>query len=99
MGRKKVVLKRIEDKSSRQVTFSKRRNGLMKKARELSILCDVQVALIVFSSRGKLYEFCSGNRQRAFLFSLYMCILFTLQLHYVWLVRNYSSELLKIEET
>ncbi|XP_059445402.1 agamous-like MADS-box protein AGL27 [Corylus avellana] len=61
MGRKKVVLKRIEDKSSRQVTFSKRRNGLMKKARELSILCDVQVALIVFSSRGKLYEFCSGN--------------------------------------
>ncbi|XP_062156681.1 MADS-box protein FLOWERING LOCUS C-like [Alnus glutinosa] len=61
MGRKKVVLKRIEDKSSRQVTFSKRRNGLMKKARELSILCDVQVGLIVFSSRGKLYEFCSGN--------------------------------------
>jgi MADS-box transcription factor len=74
MGRKKVVLKRIEDKSSRQVTFSKRRNGLMKKARELSILCDVQVALIVFSSRGKLYEFCSGNRQRAFLFfSIYVC--------------------------
>nr|AGC94569.1 flowering locus C [Betula platyphylla] len=61
MGRKKVLLKRIEDKSSRQVTFSKRRNGLMKKARELSILCDVQVALIVFSSRGKLYEYCSGN--------------------------------------
>jgi hypothetical protein len=75
MGRKKVVLKRIEDKSSRQVTFSKRRNGLMKKARELSILCDVQVGLIVFSSRGKLYEFCSGNRQRAFLF-LYICVFF-----------------------
>lgn len=55
------MLKRIEDKSSRQVTFSKRRSGLMKKARELSVLCDVEVALLVFSSRGKLYEFCGGN--------------------------------------
>ncbi|KAF3969059.1 hypothetical protein CMV_007119 [Castanea mollissima] len=61
MGRKKVVLKRIEDKSSRQVTFSKRRSGLIKKARELSVLCDVEIALFVFSSRGKLYEFSSGN--------------------------------------
>ncbi|XP_050276176.1 agamous-like MADS-box protein AGL27 [Quercus robur] len=61
MGRKKVVLKRIEDKSSRQVTFSKRRSGLIKKARELSVLCDVEIALCVFSSRGKLYEFSSGN--------------------------------------
>ncbi|KAB1201280.1 MADS-box transcription factor 6 [Morella rubra] len=61
MGRKKVVLKRIEENSSRQVTFSKRRNGLIKKARELSVLSDAEVALLVFSSRGKLYEFCSGN--------------------------------------
>ncbi|KAJ9709879.1 hypothetical protein PVL29_001385 [Vitis rotundifolia] len=61
MGRKKVELKRIEDKSSRQVTFSKRRNGLIKKARELSVLCDVDVAVLVFSSRGKLYEYANGN--------------------------------------
>ncbi|KAK9272191.1 hypothetical protein L1049_002562 [Liquidambar formosana] len=61
MGRGKVEMKRIEDKSSRQVTFSKRRGGLMKKARELSVLCDVDVALIVFSNRGKPYEFYSGN--------------------------------------
>lgn len=66
MGRKKVVLKRIEENSSRQVTFSKRRNGLIKKARELSVLSDAEVALLVFSSRGKLYEFCSGNRQVRF---------------------------------
>nr|XP_034921993.1 truncated transcription factor CAULIFLOWER A-like isoform X3 [Populus alba] len=59
MGRKKVELKRIENKSSRQVTFSKRRNGLFKKAHELSVLCDVQVAFLVFSSSGKLYEFSS----------------------------------------
>ncbi|XP_074303293.1 agamous-like MADS-box protein AGL27 [Silene latifolia] len=56
MGRRKIEMKRIEDKSSRQVTFSKRRNGLIKKARELSLLCDVDVAVIVFSSRGRLYQ-------------------------------------------
>ncbi|XP_021658410.2 MADS-box protein FLOWERING LOCUS C isoform X2 [Hevea brasiliensis] len=63
MGRKKVEMKRIEDKSSRQVTFSKRRNGLIKKARELTVLCDVQIGVIVFSNSGKLYEFCSTGRQ------------------------------------
>ncbi|KAL3751923.1 hypothetical protein ACJRO7_012708 [Eucalyptus globulus] len=63
MGRKKLVLKRIENNSSRQVTFSKRRNGLIKKARELAILCDVEVALLVFSSRGKPYVFCSGSNR------------------------------------
>ena len=62
MGRRKIALKAIEDKSSRQVTFSKRRSGLMKKARELSVLCDVEIALFVFSGRGRLYEFCSGDR-------------------------------------
>ncbi|CBI15338.3 hypothetical protein VitviT2T_026023 [Vitis vinifera] len=60
MGRGRVELKRIENKINRQVTFAKRRNGLLKKAYELSVLCDAEVALIVFSSRGKLYEFCSG---------------------------------------
>nr|WAO97432.1 MADS-box transcription factor 29 [Lonicera japonica] len=67
MGRGKVELKRIEDKSSRQVTFSKRRSGLMKKARELSVLCDVDVALFIFSGRGKLYEFSSGDSLRKIL--------------------------------
>ncbi|PON79733.1 MADS-box transcription factor [Parasponia andersonii] len=61
MGRGKVELKRIENKINRQVTFAKRRNGLLKKAYELSVLCDAEVALIIFSARGKLYEFCSGS--------------------------------------
>nr|WAO97424.1 MADS-box transcription factor 20 [Lonicera japonica] len=64
MGRGKVVLERIENKINRQVTFSKRRNGLLKKAYELSVLCDAEVALLIFSSRGKLYEFgSSGTNQ------------------------------------
>ncbi|OWM76224.1 truncated transcription factor CAULIFLOWER A-like [Punica granatum] len=65
MGRRKLEMKRIEDRSNRQVTFSKRRNGLIKKARELSVLCDVDVALLVFSSTGKLYEFCSSGSSLA----------------------------------
>ncbi|TYI69536.1 hypothetical protein E1A91_D08G162000v1 [Gossypium mustelinum] len=61
MGRGRVELKRIENKINRQVTFSKRRNGLLKKAYELSVLCDAEVALIIFSNRGKLYEFGSSG--------------------------------------
>nr|UPY89965.1 MADS transcription factor [Consolida ajacis] len=61
MGRGKVQLRRIENKINRQVTFAKRKNGLLKKAYELSVLCDAEVALIIFSARGKLCEFCSTS--------------------------------------
>ncbi|WJX90109.1 MADS-box protein ej2 [Trifolium repens] len=61
MGRGRVELKRIENKINRQVTFAKRRNGVLKKAYELSVLCDAEVALIIFSNRGKLYEFSSTS--------------------------------------
>ncbi|CAL9045494.1 unnamed protein product [Musa banksii] len=61
MVRGKTEMKRIENATSRQVTFSKRRNGLLKKAFELSVLCDAEVGLIVFSPRGKLYEFSSSS--------------------------------------
>ncbi|CAL4919125.1 unnamed protein product [Urochloa decumbens] len=61
MGRGKVQLKRIENKINRQVTFSKRRSGLLKKAHEISVLCDAEVALIIFSTKGKLYEFATDS--------------------------------------
>ncbi|XP_038684788.1 MADS-box transcription factor 23-like [Tripterygium wilfordii] len=61
MGRGKIVIRRIDNSMSRQVTFSKRRNGLLKKARELSILCDAEVGVIIFSSTGKLYEYASTS--------------------------------------
>ena len=73
MGRGKVELKRIENKINQQVTFAKRRTGLLKKAYELSVLCDAEVALIIFSNRGKLYEFCSGPRYiYIYIFYLYL---------------------------
>ncbi|KAL6616507.1 hypothetical protein ACP70R_038777 [Stipagrostis hirtigluma subsp. patula] len=61
MGRGKIEIKRIENTTSRQVTFCKRRNGLLKKAYELSILCDAEIALIIFSSRGRLYEYANNS--------------------------------------
>ncbi|GAB4827122.1 Floral homeotic protein AGAMOUS [Ancistrocladus abbreviatus] len=61
MGRGKIEIKRIENTTNRQVTFCKRRNGLLKKAYELSVLCDAEVALIVFSSRGRLYEYANHS--------------------------------------
>nr|AEH41428.1 seedstick-like protein [Prunus avium] len=64
MGGGKIEIKRIENTTNRQVTFCKRRNGLLKKAYELSILCDAEVALIVFSSRGRLYEYSNNNSIR-----------------------------------
>ncbi|KAL3739775.1 hypothetical protein ACJRO7_021105 [Eucalyptus globulus] len=61
MGRGKIEIKRIENTTNRQVTFCKRRNGLLKKAYELSVLCEAEVALIVFSSRGRLYEYANDS--------------------------------------
>ncbi|XLT95561.1 hypothetical protein HN873_017223, partial [Arachis hypogaea] len=61
MVRGKIEMKRIENATSRQVTFSKRRSGLLKKAHELSVLCDAQIALIIFSQSGRLFEYSSTS--------------------------------------
>ncbi|XP_059072735.1 truncated transcription factor CAULIFLOWER A-like isoform X4 [Cryptomeria japonica] len=61
MGRRKIEAKKIEDKKNRIVTFCKRRTGLMKKSRELSVMCDAQVGLVIFSQTGKLSHFSSPS--------------------------------------
>ncbi|XP_059663326.1 agamous-like MADS-box protein MADS1 isoform X3 [Cornus florida] len=66
MGRGKIEIKKIENTTNRQVTFCKRRNGLLKKAYELSVLCDAEVALIVFSTRGRLYEYANNRYKKAY---------------------------------
>lgn len=63
MGRGKIVIRRIDNSTSRQVTFSKRRNGLLKKAKELAILCDAEVGVMIFSSTGRLYDFSNTRYQ------------------------------------
>nr|BAT57270.1 MADS-box transcription factor [Trillium camschatcense] len=59
MGRGKIEIKRIENATNRQVTFSKRKNGIIKKAREISVLCESIVSVVIFSSSGKMSEYCS----------------------------------------
>ncbi|GMY06659.1 agamous-like MADS-box protein MADS9 [Fagus crenata] len=61
MGRGKIEIKRIENSSNRQVTYSKRRSGIIKKAKEITVLCDAKVSLVVFASSGKMHEYCSPS--------------------------------------
>ncbi|KAJ3681423.1 hypothetical protein LUZ60_015912 [Juncus effusus] len=65
MARGKVQMRRIENPVHRQVTFCKRRGGLLKKAKELSVLCDAQIGIIIFSSHGKLYELSTNGTMDA----------------------------------
>ena len=59
MGRKKIRIERIKDERNRQVTFTKRKNGLMKKAMELSVLCDCDIALAIVNSNNKAFQYSS----------------------------------------
>ncbi|CAN1808543.1 Agamous-like MADS-box protein AGL29 [Linum perenne] len=61
MGRRKIQMTMVKDKNCRQVTFSKRRTGLFKKAHELATLCAVQIAVLVFSPGGKPFSFGSPD--------------------------------------
>lgn len=67
MGRKKIQISRITDERNRQVTFNKRKFGVMKKAYELSVLCDCEIALIIFSSTNKLYQYASTDMDKVLL--------------------------------
>ncbi|CAO2813782.1 unnamed protein product [Amaranthus hypochondriacus] len=61
MVRQRIQIKKIDNITTRQVTFSKRRRGLIKKAQELSTLCDAEIGLIVFSSTNKLFEYSNSR--------------------------------------
>ena len=61
VGRKKIRIERISDERNRQVTFTKRKNGLMKKAMELSVLCDCDIALVILNSQNKLFQYASSD--------------------------------------
>lgn len=55
------------DERNRQVTFTKRKFGLMKKAYELSVLCDCEIALIIFNSSNKLFQYASTDMDKVLL--------------------------------
>jgi len=61
MGRNKIKIERIANERNRQATFTKRKNGLIKKAMELSILCDCEIGLIIFNQTNKLFQYASED--------------------------------------
>ncbi|XP_077219113.1 agamous-like MADS-box protein AGL29 [Tasmannia lanceolata] len=63
MGKRKIEIKKIEKKDTRQVCFSKRRKGIFKKAAELCILCNAEIAIIAFSPGGKPFVFGHPNAE------------------------------------
>jgi hypothetical protein len=67
MGRKKINITRINDERTRQVTFTKRKFGLMKKAYELSVLCGCEIALMIFNSNDRLFQYASSDMDKVLL--------------------------------
>lgn len=61
MGRGKIEIKRIENSTNRQVTYSKRRNGIIKKATEITVLCDAKVSVVIFANNGKMHAYHSPS--------------------------------------
>lgn len=61
MGHQKIKITKIDIKNHLQVTFSKRRSRLFKKASELCTLCAIEIAIIVFSPAGKVFSFGHPN--------------------------------------
>lgn len=70
MGRSKIRIKKISSFKSRLVTFEKRKRALLKKAMELSILCNNEVLLsmkdfngncIIYHSTGDYAKYINEN--------------------------------------
>ncbi|KAG7573593.1 Transcription factor MADS-box [Arabidopsis suecica] len=61
MGRRKIKMEMVQDMNTRQVTFSKRRTGLFKKASELATLCNAELGIVVFSPGGKPFSYGKPN--------------------------------------
>jgi MADS-box transcription factor len=76
MGRGKIEIKRIENQTNRQVAYFRLRNGIMKKAQELTVLCDAKVSLIMLSSNDPLLEYTSPTTTCSLCLSCFLAMLF-----------------------
>lgn len=63
-----------------KVTFLKRKYGLMKKAYELSVLCDCEIALIIFNSNNKLVQYASTEIDKILMKYTEVCVVSAFQL-------------------
>ena len=72
MGKNKIKIEKIESVKTRTTTLYKRRKGLIKKAMELSLLCDTEVFLaVVDKDREKISYFSTSQNINDF-FSNYL---------------------------
>lgn len=87
MGRGKIEIKRIENLNSRLVTYTKRRTGLLKKAKEIAVLCDARLSLVIFAPSGRMHEYCNPSNQ-------YVCLFICPNFNFVFLKRvfDFTSE-------
>lgn len=63
MGRRKIVIRYIDDRRKRQISFAKRRSGAMKKVFELSKLSGSQILFLVATEDKKLHGFATKQFQ------------------------------------
>ncbi|CAD8120049.1 unnamed protein product [Paramecium sonneborni] len=69
MGRNKIDIQYIKDDRIRNITFNKRKNGLLKKACELAVLCNIKMLLCFTDLSGTVYQFMSNENSEMELIS------------------------------
>ena len=82
MGRGKIEIRRIENSNNRMVTYTKRRNGIIKKAKEITVLCDAKLSLVIFGTNGKMHEYCSPST--TYVYDIYFSLLIAFSSSYTY---------------